>query len=157
MTIRQEISKNSQSIPWQEKVIETLKPAESHRDLATHVGYVSFAALRHTEWWNPDCNKILFFLDGIIEEIGFGVSLVPRMSAVNPVQTTKEATDCSEFWEEAHKNVKTFMIQYDSKESIKVLWRPAMSQTHAVNIYVQRLLQVCSSFSTFSFISAAIV
>ncbi|CAI9297011.1 unnamed protein product [Lactuca saligna] len=91
----------------------------------TYVGYVSFSSLRHTGCLNSIYKIISFSLDpeGLYGDgYKFRAVLVPKDDTV---QTTKVATDSSEFWDEEELyERKTFTIQHDSNSSVEFLWHP---------------------------------
>ncbi|XP_042753166.2 TMV resistance protein N [Lactuca sativa] len=91
----------------------------------TYVGYVPFGSLRHTTLSNLSYNMISVSMEvGHVNETCVGVELVPRKSKGDRPQTTKVATNSSEFWDEEDYGSKTFTIQDDPKSSIHIIWRP---------------------------------
>ena len=93
----------------------------------TYVGYVSFGSLRHTACSNSSYTRTSISLDcnRVVLDYYCGVELVPRKSKGDEVQTTKVTADYSEFWDhDRDGRPPTFRMNYDSKSSIKILWRP---------------------------------
>ncbi|KAL7586430.1 hypothetical protein Lser_V15G37481 [Lactuca serriola] len=104
---------------WQES--NDVPEPEYDGDVWTQVGYVSFSSLRLTTSLNPLYNIITFSIKGYWSL--FAAELVPRKSKDDQVQTIKDATDSSEFWDEKDDFNQTFMIQDNSKSSINIIWR----------------------------------
>ncbi|KAL7586431.1 hypothetical protein Lser_V15G37487 [Lactuca serriola] len=100
---------------------ETPEPEYLEGEVKTSVGYVSFSSLRQTTSLNSSYSIISFSIKR--NWTSFAVELVPRKSKDDPVQTTKAATDCSEFWHEENDEYKAFMIQDNSKYSINIIWK----------------------------------
>ncbi|KAL7590373.1 hypothetical protein Lser_V15G37489 [Lactuca serriola] len=109
---------------WQESN-EAPEP-EYDGEVKTYVGYVSFSSLRRTTSLNSSYNIISFSIQR--HWTSFSVEFVPRKSKDDPVQTTKVATDCSEFWHEENDEYKSFMIQDNSKSSISILYGDKTSE-----------------------------
>ncbi|CAI9297055.1 unnamed protein product [Lactuca saligna] len=110
---------------WQESN-ETPEP-EYDGEVKTYVGYVSFSSLRRTTSLNSSYNIISFSIQR--HWTSFSAEFVPRKSKDDPVQTTKVATDCSEFWHEENDEYKAFMTQDNSKSSVSILFRDKTSET----------------------------
>ncbi|CAI9297050.1 unnamed protein product [Lactuca saligna] len=98
----------------------------------TFIGYVSFGSLRHTTFPNSSYNMISFSLKvmdwNLLKNGNYvGAELVPRKSKGDQLQTTKVATDSSEFLDEEKvyaRKTFTIQVQHDSKSSINIIWRP---------------------------------
>ncbi|CAH1424775.1 unnamed protein product [Lactuca virosa] len=126
IVIKQEVDEDSLFELWQEPN-EVIKPEFDKN--TTYIGYVSFGSLRHTGFSNSLYTTISVSLDSRYRNSSKGQSyvgaeLVPRKSKGDQLQTTKVATDSSEYWDEEASSIKTFKIKRGSKSSIKILWRP---------------------------------
>nr|XP_043637096.1 uncharacterized protein LOC122608073 isoform X2 [Erigeron canadensis] len=76
----------------------------------TWVGFVSFAALRHTSWWQETPNTLFVSFETKLPDEGFGIALVPKKSGIAPTETS---TDFLAF---PHLN-----IVGDSTSTLKIL------------------------------------
>ncbi|KAL4574932.1 hypothetical protein LXL04_021772 [Taraxacum kok-saghyz] len=90
-------------------------------DVSTHVGYVSFSALRQTTSLNSSYNTISVFIKD--DWRSFTAELVPRKNKDDPLQTTKAATMSPEFWDEKDIYGPNFEIEHDSKSFVKIRWQ----------------------------------
>ncbi|CAH1431544.1 unnamed protein product [Lactuca virosa] len=89
-----------------------------------YLGYFSFRSLRHTGCLNSTYNIISFSLgdEGLYGDwYAFRAVLVPKDDVM---QTRKDPTDCSGFWDEEFNYGKTFTLQHDSNSSIEIVWKP---------------------------------
>ncbi|KAI7749173.1 hypothetical protein M8C21_028228 [Ambrosia artemisiifolia] len=85
-----------------------------------NAGYIPFSSLRHIPWFNPTCTTNISFHtnEGVLS-----VSLVRSKCKVGDLSECP--IDYSECWDEAHGDIKTFKIIYDSESSeIQISWRP---------------------------------
>ncbi|XP_023752246.1 disease resistance protein Roq1 [Lactuca sativa] len=92
--------------------------------MRTFVGYVSFGSLRHTAFSNSSYTVISVYtnIDSYVV-----AKLVPRKSKAQ-VQTTKFATDFSEFYEqELNYGEPSFTIQDGPNSSINIIWQTPQS------------------------------
>ncbi|KAK1415897.1 hypothetical protein QVD17_31685 [Tagetes erecta] len=87
------------------------------------VGYVPFASLRHTSWWNSNYTNLSFHITTTDNKSPlFKVKLVPNKSRTGD---SSEATkDFSQNWDKENEAFKTFEIIDDDSNSstIKILW-----------------------------------
>ncbi|CAH1431504.1 unnamed protein product [Lactuca virosa] len=129
------LDEDFQSQIWQ----ESDETPDTHSQ-ETFVGYVSFSSLRHIGCLNSIYNVISFSF-GAEDLYGngnrFRAVLVPKD---DPMQTTKVATDCLDFWDEKDDSDKTFKIRHDSNSSIKILWRPWVGLTNPSYGSIESLL-----------------
>ncbi|KAI3773316.1 hypothetical protein L1987_47841 [Smallanthus sonchifolius] len=91
---------------------------ESCGDEFTWVGYVSFASLRHTTWWNQTHNAVSFNIEGKCYKYcgGLGVRLVDKKYTSDP---TEKSTD---------HYAPNFKIESDSGSALSIslsLYDPA--------------------------------
>ncbi|XP_076952372.1 disease resistance protein Roq1-like [Bidens hawaiensis] len=109
ITIMPEIlSTDSQLDHWE----EFDKNPESYTE-RPQVGYIPFASLSHTSWWNPKCTVVTFRTYGMSDT---KVGLVPRKS---------QSDDCSECLEEPFGYNNAFKIEDSSaSSSIFISWKP---------------------------------
>lgn len=123
IVIKQEVDDDILFEIWKEST-EIVEPVYGDQT-KTYVGYVPFGSLRHTTLSNLSYNMISVSMEvGHVNETCVGVELVPRKSKGDRPQTTKVATNSSEFWDEEDYGSKTFTIQDDPKSSIHIIWRP---------------------------------
>ncbi|CAH1431619.1 unnamed protein product [Lactuca virosa] len=78
-------------------------------------------SLRQTTSLNSSYNIISFSIKD--DWTSFAAELVPRISEDDPLQTTKVATDSSEYWNDELTR-KAFTIQHDLYSFIRILWQP---------------------------------
>ncbi|CAI9295511.1 unnamed protein product [Lactuca saligna] len=108
-----------------DKELEQESNEELDPEYVTHVGYVSFSSLRHIISLNSTYNVITISVDqfdfNLIETTRnrIGAKLIPRKNIDDLVQTTKEETGNSEFWDEEVGLTSTITIEPDS--SIKIV------------------------------------
>ncbi|XP_042753690.1 TMV resistance protein N isoform X2 [Lactuca sativa] len=128
VVIKQEVDKDSPFELSQESN-EAVEP-KYNASSTTYVGYISFGSLRHTTFLYSSYTMISFSLDSMHQsssdaESYVGAQLVSRKSNGDQPQTTKVATDSSEFWniEEFNDRIQTFTIQDDTKSSVKIKWQ----------------------------------
>ncbi|KAL7586432.1 hypothetical protein Lser_V15G37485 [Lactuca serriola] len=128
VVIKQEVDKDSPFELSQESN-EAVEP-KYNASSTTYVGYISFVSLRHTTFLYSSYTMISFSLDSMHQsssdaESYVGAQLVSRKSNGDQPQTTKFATDSSEFWniEEFNDRIQTFTIQDDTKSSVKIKWQ----------------------------------
>ncbi|KAK1415885.1 hypothetical protein QVD17_31673 [Tagetes erecta] len=97
----------------------------SDNEYRRQVGYVPFASLRHTSWWNSNYTNLSFHINSlkIFHTPLFKVKLVPNKSRT---RDSREVTkDFSQNWDKENKYHKTFEIIDDDSNSstIKILWK----------------------------------
>ncbi|KAK1415896.1 hypothetical protein QVD17_31684 [Tagetes erecta] len=80
------------------------------------VGYVPFASLRHTSWWNSNYTNLSFHITTTDNKSPlFKVKLVPNKSRT---RDSREATkDFSQNWDKENEAFKTFEIIDDDSNS----------------------------------------
>ncbi|KAK1415892.1 hypothetical protein QVD17_31680 [Tagetes erecta] len=96
----------------------------SDNEYRGQVGYVPFASLRHTSWWNSNYTNLSFHVNSLMSFhiAPFKVKLVPNKSRTGD---SREVTkDFSQNWDKENKYYKTFeIIDADSNYStITILW-----------------------------------
>ncbi|PWA82503.1 toll/interleukin-1 receptor (TIR) domain-containing protein [Artemisia annua] len=98
---------------------------ESAGDKITWVGYIPFASLRHTGWWDSTYKKLSFSINfpTLQQQIkynacrGFGVRLVGRKEGSGPTETLEEiSTDSSGISDGKDDYTTGFEILDDSKD-----------------------------------------
>ncbi|KAL4562807.1 hypothetical protein LXL04_026838 [Taraxacum kok-saghyz] len=112
---------------WQES--DKAPEPEYGGEMMTFVGYVSFGSIRKTTSLSPSYNVISFTITKKSWS-SFAAELVPVKSKDEAVQTTKDATNCSELRDEEDgyftRSMK-FQIHQDSNSNIKIRWCPYKS------------------------------
>ncbi|XP_024989844.1 TMV resistance protein N-like [Cynara cardunculus var. scolymus] len=102
----------------EDDVLEVSYEEDERSKMGYSICYIPLGSLRNTSWWNSTRTTISFSFHGYVK-----VELVPRRSQRDDlVERAKDTTNSVEFWDEEHRENKTFNIIHDSKSSIKIRW-----------------------------------